>query len=77
MNDDNVVALLPDGDDSFLMVTENNGLFRYNGDITPWKTDIDAELKKQRVNRAVMTNDSIFMIGDRHGAGAGGPGRKV
>ena len=31
----NVVALLPDGDDSFLMVTENNGLFRYNGDITP------------------------------------------
>lgn len=63
VNDDNVVALLPDGDDSFLMVTENNGLFRYNGDITPWKTDIDAELKKQRVNRAVMTNDSIFMIG--------------
>lgn len=57
------MALLPDGDDSFLMVTENNGLFRYNGDITPWKTDIDAELKKQRVNRAVMTNDSIFMIG--------------
>lgn len=38
VNDDNVVALLPDGDDSFLMVTENNGLFRYNGDITPWKT---------------------------------------
>lgn len=37
VNDDNVVALLPDGDDSFLMVTENNGLFRYNGDITPWK----------------------------------------
>lgn len=63
VNDDNVVSLLPDGDDSFLMVTENNGLFRYNGDITPWKTDIDTELKKQRVNRAVMTNDSIFMIG--------------
>lgn len=37
MNDDNVVALLPDGDNSFLMVTENNGLFRYNGDITPGK----------------------------------------
>lgn len=37
MNDDNVVALLPDRDDSFLMVTENNGLFRYNGDITPGK----------------------------------------
>lgn len=63
VNDDNVVALLPDGDNSFLMVTENNGLFRYNGDIVSWKTDIDAELKKQRVNRAVMTNDSIFMIG--------------
>ena len=63
VNDDNVVALLPDGNNSFLMVTENNGLFRYTGDITPWKTDIDAELKKQRVNRAVMTNDSIFMIG--------------
>ena len=28
VNDDNVVALLPDGDNSFLMVTENNGLFR-------------------------------------------------
>lgn len=63
VNDDNVVALLPDANDSFLMVTENNGLFRYNGDITSWQTDIDAELKKQRVNRAVMTNDSTFMIG--------------
>ena len=37
VNDDNVVALLPDGNNSFLMVTENNGLFRYTGDITPWK----------------------------------------
>lgn len=63
VHDDNVVALLPDGQDSFLMVTENNGLFRYNGAVEAWKTDIDAELKKQRVNRAVMTRDSILMIG--------------
>lgn len=63
VNDDNVVALLPDTHESFLMVTENNGLFRYNGTVEPWKTDVDAELKKQRVNRAVMTKDSILMVG--------------
>lgn len=54
VHDDNVVALLPDRGDSFLMVTENNGLFRYSGTIEPWKTDVDAELMRQRVNRAVM-----------------------
>ena len=63
VNDDNVVALLPDRKDSFLMVTENNGLFRYNGTVEPLKTDVDAELKRQRVNRAVMTADSTLMIG--------------
>lgn len=63
VHDDNVVALLPDKGDSFLMVTENNGLFRYDGTIEPWKTDVDAELTKQRVNRAVMTKDSTLMIG--------------
>lgn len=63
VNNDNVVALLPDRKDSFLLVTENNGLFRYNGTVEPLKTDVDAELKKQRLNRAVMTADSILMIG--------------
>lgn len=63
VNDDNVVALLPDTGNSFLLVTENNGLFRYDGNVTPWKTEIDTELKKQRVNRAVMTRDSTLMIG--------------
>lgn len=63
VNNDNVVALLSDGSDSFLTVTENNGLFRYDGTLQPWKTDVDAALKKQRVNRAVMTRDSVFMIG--------------
>lgn len=63
VHDDNVVALLPDKENSFLMVTENKGLFRYDGNLEPWKTDVDAELMKQRVNRAVMTRDSTLMVG--------------
>ncbi|MCD8182886.1 MAG: hypothetical protein LUE99_07090 [Bacteroides sp.] len=63
VNNDNIVALLPDREDSFLMVTENSGLFRYDGTIETWKTDVDAELKRQRVNRAVMTKDSTLMVG--------------
>lgn len=64
INNDDVVALLPHTDDSFILVTEDNGLFCFNGRTTkPWQTDIDHELKNQRVNRAVMTRDSVFMIG--------------
>lgn len=64
INNDAVVALLPDKGGNLLMVTENNGLFRYNGStLEPWKTEVDTELKKQRVNRAVMTSDSTLMIG--------------
>jgi DNA-binding CsgD family transcriptional regulator len=62
---DNIVSALRDNDGSTLLLTEYSGIFRrYNdGRIVPIPTSIDASLKASQVNRAVLTNDGLMVIG--------------
>ena len=63
MNDD-VVAMLPSGNGSMVLLTVDNGLFGFkNGKVTQIHTDVDAELKRAKGNRAILMNDSTMAVG--------------
>lgn len=60
LGDDNVVAVLPRGNDR-LLVTSKNGLFLYSelgNSLTRWRVSLDEELEDGIVNRALFTGDS-------------------
>ena len=65
INDDNVVAVLPIGE-QLIVVTEKNGLYSLTGDQQqprPWPTAIDNRLKEAVINRATLNDDSLIVIG--------------
>lgn len=59
-----VVAGLPYGNETALMLTRNEGGFLYqDGKIRKWQSECDELLKAHTVNRAIMTKDSCYIIG--------------
>lgn len=61
-NNDNVVALLPHGED-WLLVTSKNGLYRFcekEGTLTPWRISARSELQQSTINRAIVSGDSYI-----------------
>lgn len=64
VGNDNVVAILPYGNDGMVLLTVDNGLFVYdNGKVSAFHTKIDRQLGWAKGNRAVMVGDSILAIG--------------
>ncbi len=62
LNDDNVVAVLPHGD-NHLLVTSKSGLFLYSEEessLTRWRVSLDEELHQGIVNRALFTGDTYI-----------------
>ena len=62
LGDDNVVAVLPRGNDR-LLVTSKNGLFLYSelgNSLTRWRVSLDEELEDGIVNRALFTGILMF-----------------
>ena len=62
LNDDNVVAVLPRGDDC-LLVTSKSGLYLYSeqtSSLTKWRTPFDNDLESHSVNRALFTGDTYI-----------------
>lgn len=60
---DEVVAVLP-MNTGFLLVTRNTGIFYYGSSgVSPWHTSVDKELYRCSVNKAVMTRDSVYVLG--------------
>lgn len=67
LNQDDVVAVLP-YDNKLLLLTDANGIFMYDGfKAVPWKTEADLFLKHSTMNRAVMTRDSLYILGSVSG----------
>jgi len=65
INNDNVVAVLPLGEEQ-LLVTEKNGIFLLGGDLQspqPWPTETDKRMREGVVNRATLNGDSLIVIG--------------
>ena len=63
LNRDDVVAVLP-MDNKLLLLTDSHGLFLYDGfKAVPWQTEADLFLKRSTMNRAVMTSDSLYILG--------------
>lgn len=65
INNDFIVAVLPNGDD-FLMVSSENAIYEFKpsiNEIKPWKTELDSEMKTSFVNRAISISDSLIVIG--------------
>ncbi|QRX63076.1 hypothetical protein JS578_09325 [Dysgonomonadaceae bacterium zrk40] len=65
LNNDNVVAVLPLGEEQ-LLVTEKNGIFHLGNDLEtlqPWPTTADKRLREGVVNRATLNGDSLIVIG--------------
>ncbi len=65
LNNDNVVAVLPLGEEQ-LLVTGKNGIFLLGGDLQspqPWPTEADKRMREGVVNRATLNGDSLIVIG--------------
>lgn len=61
-NNDNVIALLPYGED-WLLVTSKNGLYRFSEEeytLTPWNISAWGELQQSTINRAIASGDSYI-----------------
>ena len=59
-----VISVLKYDQTNALIVTKSNGLFLYNGNaFTPFKTDADAELRQWEVNRVVINNEGVIVLG--------------
>lgn len=63
LNNDDVVSVLP-ANNKLLIVTSVNGLYLYeNGQLTPWNTPAGEILKTNIANRALIMQDSSYVIG--------------
>jgi|SRR5690554_2197667 len=65
LNNDNVVAVLPFGEE-YLLVTSKNGFYIYSEDddtLIPWKTAIELDLQQAIVNRAIFSGGSQYVLG--------------
>lgn len=63
LNNDDVVGVLPYGD-KLLLVTAVNGLYFYDrGRVSAWEVPASKLLKNTIANRAVMMQDSCYIIG--------------
>jgi DNA-binding CsgD family transcriptional regulator len=59
-----VISVLPYNSVLALLITKSDGLFLFDGkNITPFQTVADADLKKDEINRAVITPDSLIVLG--------------
>jgi len=59
-----VISVLKYDQTNALIVTKSNGLFLYNGNVfTAFKTDADAELRQWEVNRVVLNNEGVIVLG--------------
>jgi len=59
-----VIAILPVDKKTMLLATNSDGLYLYDGHIyTRFKTEVDEELKKAEINRAIRTPDGTILIG--------------
>jgi ligand-binding sensor domain-containing protein len=65
LNNDNVVAVLPFGEE-YLLVTSKSGLYLYsetNQRLRPWRTSLDEELQESVINRAILSGDEQLIFG--------------
>lgn len=59
-----VVSVLPFDPIRALLITKSDGLFLWDGtNMTSFKTEADAELKKADINRAVISSDGVIVLG--------------
>ncbi|HEY5499513.1 MAG TPA: hypothetical protein VIK20_03900, partial [Bacteroidales bacterium] len=59
-----VISVLPFDPIRALLITKSDGLFLWDGtNITPFKTEADAELRKADINRAVISPDGVIVLG--------------
>lgn len=64
--DDDIISLLSFDNELTIAITCNKGLFRLNqsnNEIQEWNNEINEELKLTSINKAIMTKDSICIIG--------------
>jgi hypothetical protein len=62
--DKQIQALLPFDRQNMLIVTQSAGLYLYNGELyRRWTTAADSLLACSKVNRALITQDSLFLFG--------------
>jgi DNA-binding CsgD family transcriptional regulator len=62
--DKQINSLLPFDDKNILIVTQNAGLYLYNGEsYRRWTTAADELLIRSQVNRALNVQDSLFLFG--------------
>ncbi len=65
LKNDEIVSIQPFGK-NLLLFSSKNGILEYSiysNTLSEWKTAVDEELKRARVNRVVSIADSIYIIG--------------
>lgn len=59
-----VKAILPWDKNRQLLATNSDGLYLFDGKtVTPFKTEVDEELKKAEINRAILSPNGTILIG--------------
>ncbi len=59
-----VIAVLPWGNSQLLLATSSDGLYLFDGKTcTRFKTEVDEELFKAQINRAILSPDGTILIG--------------
>ena len=59
-----VISVLKFDKNNALVVTKSNGLFFYDGKkITTFKTNADSELRQWEINRVVLNNEGVIVLG--------------
>ncbi|HET9570891.1 MAG TPA: triple tyrosine motif-containing protein [Bacteroidales bacterium] len=62
--DNPIIAVLPLNQSTMLLATNSDGLYLYDGkSCTRFKTDVDEELKKAEINRAIRAPNGTILIG--------------
>lgn len=66
LNNSDVVAVCPFHNKQMLLVTKSGKIYVYNPDnnkLSPFNTQVDGDLAKATVNRALLTKDNLLIIG--------------
>lgn len=63
LGNSDVVAALPYQNGALFLTGNSSGYIYQNGLLKKWQTECDADFEKYSINRAVMTKDSVFVIG--------------
>jgi DNA-binding CsgD family transcriptional regulator len=62
--DERIAAILPYGDDAYIIGTQSSGLFKYeNGKFARWNVPVSQQLSTRQLNKALRLSNGLYVFG--------------